>query len=163
MAISRHLPKDRSAQVQVADDGTRRRSKCSLIIGQFSYPHLAGVESFHIHADWARHADGIRHLDLDPVGQPAARYAWPQRQAYAAVRFHFVGSLQLKQPPPLTTPCRVGIHNDLASGYSESPHRAADEEPAGRLTRSAVFSSSYFRWNDRTDHISIISSWICAG
>ena len=93
-----------------------------------------GAEGLHEQPDRGGLADGVGHLDLDPLGQ-AGRDDVLGHPAHRVGRrtVHLGRILAGEGAAAVTGPAAVGVDDDLAAGQTGVAHGAADDELAGRI------------------------------
>ncbi len=135
MPVSRRLPIDRLAQIQIADDRPGAQVKVFADQpGDLLVADLARAERLHVDRERVRHADGVCHLDLAAVRQPGSHHVLGHPAARVRRRpVHLRGVLAAECAAAVPAHAAIRIHNDLASGHSRVAHRSADDELAGRV------------------------------
>ena len=156
MAVRRGLAIDGTPEVEVFDDGARAKVEVSLHqlfelpVGDF--PRAVRV---HHHRDGLRHADRVRHLELGALGQPGRHDGL--RDVTGHVR---PGAIDLRRilagerAAAVRAGSPIGVDDDLASGEPGIAHRAARDEPPGRVdVVDDLGRVEQGRGDDRQDHV----------
>src|SRR5438046_5676626 len=89
--------------------------------------HLTGTERVHQNAHRISHADRIRQLNLDAVGQPGSHNVLGNVPRHVSRRAVYLGRiLAAESAAAVPTHAAVSVHDNLASRQTRVAHWSAD-------------------------------------
>ena len=155
MTVIRGEVVDGAAQVEVADNGAGAQVEVlahqarDLLIGDG-----AGAKGLHVDGERVRHADGVRHLDLDAVRQAGCHHVLGDPAAGIRCRAVDLGGILTAEGAAAVPPhAAVGIHDDLASGHARITHGSADDEAPGGVDVDLRTAVHEFSRDDGVDDV----------